>query len=182
MDKIGHFFRWIFLDKESNTWKEYCKNNGLVKEAPKEEPEPVKEPISLEKTVEQVKKSGAEKPVIVMNENDFEHYTEEVKLEPNVFFPEPSNAEKIERCKQIICNYMYDCNESKTAVADLLGNNRNEWYIVSDGLNRRSKLITESLEYLTKKKWEFLGEVESSVYGWRVDYSRMLDKEYEKNI
>lgn len=167
MDKIGHFFRWIFLDKESNTWEEYCKNNGLVKEEPKEEPEPVKEPISLEKTVEQVKKSGAEKPVIVMNDNDFEYYVEN-QVE--------CKAEKIERCKQIICNYTYDCNESKTAVADLLGNNRNEWYIVSAGLNGRAKLITESLEYLTKKKWEFLGEVESSVYGWRVDYSRMLDK------
>jgi hypothetical protein len=164
MDKIGHFFRWIFLDKESNTWKEYCKNNGLVKEEPKEE---IKT-IILEKVTD---KKETEKPV-----------EEEVKLEPNVFFPEPSNKEKIERCKQIICNYMYDCNESKTAVADLLGNNRNEWYIVSDGLNGRSKLITESLEYLTKKKWEFLGEVESSVYGWRVDYSKMLDKEYEKNI
>jgi hypothetical protein len=77
---------------------------------------------------------------------------------------------------------MYDCNESKTAVADLLGNNRNEWYIVAAGLNGRSKLITESLEYLTKKKWEYLGEVESSVYGWKVDYSKMLDKDYEKNI
>ena len=164
MDKIGHFFRWIFLDKESNTWKEYCKNNGLIKEEPKEE---IKT-IILEKATD---KEETEKPV-----------EEEVKLEPNVFFPEPSNAEKIERCKQIICNYTYDCNESKTAVADLLGNNRNEWYIVSDGLNGRSKLITESLEYLTKKKWEFLGEVESSVYGWRVDYSKMLDKEYEKNI
>ena len=164
MDKIGHFFRWIFLDKESNTWKEYCKNNGLVKEEPKEE---IKT-IILEKATdkEETKKS----------------VEEEVKLEPNVFFPEPSNAEKIERCKQIICNYTYDCNESKTAVADLLGNNRDEWYIVSDGLNGRSKLITESLEYLTKKKWEFLGEVESSVYGWRVDYSKMLDKEYEKDI
>ena len=158
MDKIGHFFRWIFLDKESNTWKEYCKNNGLVKEEPKEE---IKT-IILEKATdkEETKKS----------------VEEEVKLEPNVFFPEPSNAEKIERCKQIICNYTYDCNESKTAVADLLGNNRNEWYIVSAGLSGRSKLITESLEYLTKKKWEFLGEVESSVYGWRVDYSKMLDK------
>jgi len=164
MNKIGHFFRWIFLDKESNTWEEYCKNNGLVKEEPKEE---IKT-IILEKVTD---KKETEKPV-----------EEEVKLEPNVFFPEPSNKEKIERCKQIICNYMYDCNESKTAVADLLGNNRNEWYIVSDGLNGRSKLITESLEYLTKKKWEFLGEVESSVYGWRVDYSKMLDKEYEKNI
>ena len=158
MDKIGHFFKWIFLDKESNTWKEYCKNNGLIKEEPKEE---IKT-IILEKATD---KKETEKPV-----------EEEVKLEPNVFFPEPSNKEKIERCKQIICNYMYDCNESKTAVADLLGNNRNEWYIVSDGLNGRSKLITESLEYLTKKKWEFLGEVESSVYGWRVDYSKMLDK------
>ena len=177
MDKIGHFFRWIFLDKESNTWEEYCKNNGLVKEEPKEE---VKEPISLEKTVEQVKKSGAEKPVVVMNENDFECYTEEAK--DLYLFPYFSNAEKIERCKQIICNYTYDCNESKTAVADLLGNNRNEWYIVAAGLNGRSKLITESLEYLTKKKWEYLGEVESSVYGWRVDYSKMLDKEYEKDI
>ena len=164
MDKIGHFFRWIFLDKESNTWKEYCKNNGLIKEEPKEE---IKT-IILEKATD---KEETEKPV-----------EEEVKLEPNVFFPEPSNAEKIERCKQIICNYTYDCNESKTAVADLLGNNRDEWYIVSAGLNGRSKLITESLEYLTKKKWEFLGEVESSVYGWRVDYSKMLDKEYEKNI
>ena len=164
MDKIGHFFRWIFLDKESNTWKEYCKNNGLIKEEPKEE---IKT-IILEKATD---KKETEKPV-----------EEEVKLEPNVFFPEPSNAEKIERCKQIICNYTYDCNESKTAVADLLGNNRNEWYIVSAGLSGRSKLITESLEYLTKKKWEFLGEVESSVYGWRVDYSKMLDKEYEKNI
>ena len=164
MDKIGHFFRWIFLDKESNTWKEYCKNNGLIKEEPKEE---IKT-IILEKATD---KKETEKPV-----------EEEVKLEPNVFFPEPSNAEKIERCKQIICNYTYDCNESKTAVADLLGNNRDEWYIVSAGLNGRSKLITESLEYLTKKKWEFLGEVESSVYGWRVDYSKMLDKEYEKNI
>ena len=159
LETIKNGFRWIFLDKESNTWEEYCKNNGLVKEEPKEE---IKT-IILEKETE--------KPV-----------EEEVKLEPNVFFPEPSNAEKIERCKQIICNYTYDCNESKTAVADLLGNNRNEWYIVSDGLNGRSKLITESLEYLTKKKWEFLGEVESSVYGWRVDYSKMLDKEYEKNI
>ena len=164
MNKIGHFFRWIFLDKESNTWKEYCKHNGLVKEEPKEE---IKT-IILEKATD---KKETEKSV-----------EEEVKLEPNVFFPEPSNKEKIERCKQIICNYMYDCDESKTAVADLLGNNRNEWYIVSDGLNGRSKLITESLEYLTKKKWEFLGEVESSVYGWRVDYSKMLDKEYEKNI
>ena len=164
MNKIGHFFRWIFLDKESNTWKEFCLKNGLVKEEPKEE---IKT-IVLEKATdkEETKKS----------------VEEEVKLEPNVFFPEPSNAEKIERCKQIICNYTYDCNESKTAVADLLGNNRNEWYIVSAGLSGRSKLITESLEYLTKKKWEFLGEVESSVYGWRVDYSRMLDKEYEKNI
>ena len=158
MDKIGHFFRWIFLDKESNTWKEYCKNNGLIKEEPKEE----HKTIILEKATdkEETKKS----------------VEEEVKLEPNVFFPEPSNKEKIERCKQIICNYMYDCNESKTAVADLLGNNRDKWYIVSDGLNGRSKLITESLEYLTKKKWEFLGEVESSVYGWKVDYSKMLDK------
>ena len=164
MDKIGHFFRWIFLDKESNTWEEYCKNNGLVKEEPKEE---IKT-IILEKTTD---KKETKKSV-----------DEEVKLEPNVFFPEPSNAEKIERCKQIICNYTYDCNESKTAVADLLGNNRNEWYIVSAGLNGRSKLITESLEYLTKKKWEYLGEVESSVYGWKVDYSKMLDKEYEKNI
>ena len=164
MNKIGYFFRWIFLDKESDTWKEYCKNNGLIKEEPKEE---IKT-IVLEKATdkEETKKS----------------VEEEVKLEPNVFFPEPSNAEKIERCKQIICNYTYDCNESKTAVADLLGNNRNEWYIVSAGLSGRSKLITESLEYLTKKKWEFLGEVESSVYGWRVDYSKMLDKEYEKNI
>ena len=164
MDKIGHFFRWIFLDKESNTWGEYCKNNGLIKEEPKEE----HKTIILEKTTD---KKETKKSV-----------DEEVKLEPNVFFPEPSNAEKIERCKQIICNYTYDCNESKTAVADLLGNNRNEWYIVSAGLNGRSKLITESLEYLTKKKWEFLGEVESSVYGWRVDYSKMLDKEYEKDI
>ena len=164
MDKIGHFFRWIFLDKESNTWKEYCKNNGLVKEEPKEE---IKTIILEKATDEEETKKSVE---------------EEVKLEPNVFFPEPSNAEKIERCKQIICNYTYDCNESKTAVADLLGNNRNEWYIVSAGLSGRSKLITESLEYLTKKKWEFLGEVESSVYGWRVDYSKMLDKEYEKNI
>lgn len=164
MSKIGHFFRWIFLDKESNTWEDYCKHNDLVKEEPKEETKT----IILEKVTD---KKETEKPV-----------EEEVKLEPNVFFPEPSNKEKIERCKQIICNYMYDCNESKTAVADLLGNNRNEWYIVSDGLNGRSKLITESLEYLTKKKWEFLGEVESSVYGWRVDYSKMLDKEYEKNI
>lgn len=164
LETIKNGFRWIFLDKESNTWEEYCKNNGLVKEEPKEE---IKT-IILEKTTD---KKETEKPV-----------EEEVKLEPNVFFPEPSNIEKIERCKQIICNYMYDCNESKTAVADLLGNNRNEWYIVSDGLNGRSKLITESLEYLTKKKWEFLGEVESSVYGWRVDYSKMLDKEYEKNI
>jgi hypothetical protein len=163
MSKIGHFFRWIFLDKESNTWEEYCKHNGLVKEEPKEE---IKT-IILEKTTDKETKKPVE---------------EEVKLEPNVFFPEPSNKEKIERCKQIICNYMYDCNESKTAVADLLGNNRDKWYIVSDGLNGRSKLITESLEYLTKKKWEFLGEVESSVYGWRVDYSKMLDKEYEKNI
>jgi hypothetical protein len=164
LETIKNGFRWIFLDKESNTWKEYCKNNGLVKEEPKEK---IKT-IVLEKVTD---KKETEKPV-----------EEEVKLEPNVFFPEPSNKEKIERCKQIICNYMYDCNESKTAVADLLGNNRNEWYIVSDGLNGRSKLITESLEYLTKKKWEFLGEVESSVYGWRVDYSKMLDKEYEKNI
>ena len=164
LETIKNGFRWIFLDKESNTWKEYCKNNGLVKEEPKEE---IKT-IILEKATdkEETKKS----------------VEEEVKLEPNVFFPEPSNAEKIERCKQIICNYTYDCNESKTAVADLLGNNRDEWYIVSDGLNGRSKLITESLEYLTKKKWEFLGEVESSVYGWRVDYSKMLDKEYEKDI
>ena len=168
MNKIGHFFRWIFLDKESNTWKEYCKNNGLVKEEPKAEAKEEIKTIILEKVTD---KKETEKPV-----------EEEVKLEPNVFFPEPSNAEKIERCKQIICNYMYDCNESKTAVADLLGNNRDKWYIVSDGLNGRSKLITESLEYLTKKKWEFLGEVESSVYGWRVDYSKMLDKEYEKNI
>ena len=164
MNKIGHFFRWIFLDEESDTWKKYCKNNGLVKEEPKEE---IKT-IILEKTTD---KKETEKLV-----------EEEVKVEPNVFFPEPSNKEKIERCKQIICNYTYDCNESKTAVADLLGNNRNEWYIVSAGLSGRSKLITESLEYLTKKKWEFLGEVESSVYGWRVDYSKMLDKEYEKNI
>lgn len=164
LETIKNGFRWIFLDKESNTWKEYCKNNGLVKEEPKEE---IKT-IILEKATdkEETKKS----------------VEEEVKLEPNVFFSEPSNAEKIERCKQIICNYTYDCNESKTAVADLLGNNRNEWYIVSAGLNGRAKLITESLEYLTKKKWEFLGEVESSVYGWRVDYSRMLDKEYEKDI
>ena len=154
MNKIGHFFRWIFLDKESNTWEEYCKNNGLVKEEPKT--------IILEKITD---KEETKKVI-----------KEEVKLEPNVFFPEPSNKEKIERCKQIICNYTYDCNESKTAIADLLGNNRNEWYIVSAGLNGRSKLITESLEYLTKKKWEFLGEVESSVYGWRVDYSKMLDK------
>jgi len=168
MNKIGHFFRWIFLDKESNTWKEYCKNNGLVKEEPKAEAKEEIKTIILEKVTD---KKETEKPV-----------EEEVKLEPNVFFPEPSNAEKIERCKQIICNYMYDCNESKTAVADLLGNNRDKWYIVSDGLNGRSKLITESLEYLTKKKWEFLGEVESSVYGWRVDYSKILDKEYEKNI
>lgn len=158
MDKIGHFFRWIFLDKESNTWEEYCKNNGLVKEEPKEE---IKT-IILEKETD---KEETKKPV-----------EEEVKLEPNVFFPEPSNKEKIERCKQIICNYMYDCNESKTAVVDLIENNRDKWYIVSDGLSGRSKLITESLEYLTKKKWEFLGEVESSVYGWRVDYSKMLDK------
>lgn len=164
MDKIGHFFRWIFLDKESNTWQEYCKNNGLVKEEPKEK---IKT-IILEKATD---KKETEKLV-----------EEEVKLESNVFFPEPSNKEKLERCKQIICNYMYDCNESKTAVADLLDNNRDTWYIVSDGLNGRSKLITESLEYLTKKKWEFLGEVESSVYGWRVDYSRMLDKAYEKDI
>lgn len=167
MDKIGHFFRWIFLDKESNTWEDYCKHNGLIKEEPKEEPEPVKKLISLEKTVEQVKKSGAEKPVVVMNDDEFEYYAKnQAEWE----------AEKIERCKQIICNYMYDCNESKTAVADLLGNNRNEWYIVSAGLDGRSKLITESLEYLTKKKWEFLGEVENSVYGWRVDYSKMLDR------
>ena len=162
MDKIGHFFRWIFLDKESNTWEEYCKNNGLVKEAPKAEAKEEIKTIILEKATD---KKETEKPV-----------EEEVPEEPNVFFPEPSNKEKIERCKQIICNYMYDCNESKTAVADLLGNNRDKWYIVSDGLNGRSKLITESLEYLTKKKWEFLGEVESSVYGWRVDYSKMLDK------
>lgn len=164
MDKIGHFFRWIFIDKESNTWQEYCKNNDLVKEEPKEE---IKT-IILEKTTD---KKEIEKSV-----------EKEVKVEPNVFFPEPSNAEKIERCKQIICNYMYDCNESKTAVADLLGNNRNEWYIVSDGLNGRAKLITESLEYLTKKKWEYLGEVESSVYGWKVDYSKMLDKTYKNDI
>ena len=164
MDKIGHFFKWIFFNKEDNTWEDYCKHNGLVKEEPKEE---IKT-IILEKATD---KKETEKPV-----------EEEVKLEPNVFFPEPSNAEKIKSCKQIICNYTYNCNESKTAVADLLDNNRNEWYIVSDGLNGRSKLITESLEYLTKKKWEFLGEVESSVYGWRVDYSKMLDKEYEKNI
>lgn len=164
MDKIGHFFRWIFLDKEDKTWEDYCKHNILVKEEPKEE---IKT-IILEKATD---KEETKKPV-----------EEEVKVEPNVFFPWLSNAEKIERCKQIICNYMYDCNESKTAVADLLGNNRNEWYIVSAGLNGRSKLITESLEYLTKKKWEFLGEVESSVYGWRVDYSKMLDKYYEKDI
>lgn len=164
MDKIGHFFRWIFIDKESNTWQEYCKNNDLVKEEPKEE---IKT-IILEKATD---KEETKKPV-----------EEEVKLEPNVFFPEPSNTEKIERCKQIICNYMYDCNESKTAVADLLGNNRNEWYIVSDGLNGRSKLITESLEYLTKKKWEYLGEVENDIYGWKVDYPKMLDKVYEKDI
>ena len=166
MDKIGHFFRWIFLDKESNTWKEYCKNNGLVKEEPKEE---IKT-IVLEKAID---KKETKKPVE-------KEVTEEAK--DLYLFPYFSTAEKIEKCKQIICNYTYDCNESKTAVADLLGNNRNEWYIVSDGLNGRSKLITESLEYLTKKKWEYLGEVESSVYGWRVDYSKMLDKEYEKNI
>ena len=164
LETIKNGFRWIFLDEESDTWKKYCKNNGLVKEEPKEE---IKTIVLEKATDEKETKKSVE---------------EEVKLEPNVFFPEPSNAEKIERCKQIICNYTYDCNESKTAVADLLGNNRDEWYIVSDGLNGRSKLITESLEYLTKKKWEFLGEVESSVYGWRVDYSRMLDKEYEKNI
>ena len=166
MDKIGHFFRWIFLDKESNTWKEYCKNNGLIKEEPKEE---IKT-IVLEKAID---KKETKKPVE-------KEVTEEAK--DLYLFPYFSTAEKIEKCKQIICNYTYDCNESKTAVADLLGNNRNEWYIVSDGLNGRSKLITESLEYLTKKKWEYLGEVESSVYGWRVDYSKMLDKEYEKNI
>ena len=170
MNKVGHFFRWIFLTKEDNTWEDYCKHNGLVKEEPKEELEPVKEPISLEKIVEQVKNSGAEKPVIVMNEETAE------EAKDLYLFPYFSNAEKIERCKQIICNYMYDCNESKTAVADLLNNNRDEWYIVASGLNGRSQLITESLEYLTKKKWEFLGEVESSIYGWKVDYSRMLNK------
>ena len=152
MNKIGHFFRWILLDKESNTWQEYCKNNGLVKEEPKEEI----------------------KTIILEKATDKKETVEEAK--DLYLFPYFSTAEKIERCKQIICNYTYDCNESKTAVADLLGNNRNEWYIVSDGLNGRSKLITESLEYLTKKKWEFLGEVESSIYGWRVDYSKMLDK------
>jgi hypothetical protein len=165
MDKIGHFFRWIFLDKEDNTWEDYCKHNGLVKEEPKAEAKEEIKTIILEKTTD---KKETEKLV-----------EEEVKLEPNVFFPEPSNAEKIERCKQIICNYTYGCNESKTAVADLLDNNRNEWYIVSDRLNGRSKLITESLEYLTKKKWEYLGEVESCIYGWKVDYSKMLDKDYE---
>ena len=163
MNKIGHFFRWILLDKESNTWQEYCKNNGLVKEEPKEE---IKT-IILEKATD---KKETEKPV----EKETVEEAKDLYL-----FPYFSTAEKIERCKQIICNYTYDCNESKTAVADLLGNNRNEWYIVAAGLNGRSKLITESLEYLTKKKWEYLGEVESSVYGWRVDYSKMLDKEYE---
>ena len=164
MNKIGHFFRWIFLNKEDNTWEDYCKHNGLVKEEPKEE---IKT-IILEKTTD---KKETEKSV-----------EKEVKVEPNVFFPEPSNAEKIKNCKQIICNYTYNCNESKTAVADLLGNNRNEWYIVSAGLNGRAKLITESLEYLTKKKWEYLGEVESGIYGWKVDYSKMLDKTYENDI
>ena len=163
MNKIGHFFRWIFLNKEDNTWEEYCAKNGLVKEEPKEE---IKT-IILEKTTDKETKKPVE---------------EEVKLEPNVFFPEHSNKEKIERCKQIICNYTYDCNESKTAVDDLINNNRDKWYIVAAGLNGRSKLITEALEYLTKKKWEYLGEVESSVYGWRVDYSKMLDKEYGKDI
>ena len=97
-------------------------------------------------------------------------------VETNVVFHFLNNAEKIERCKQIICNYMYDCNESKTAVNDLLYNNRDAWFIVSDGLDNRSKLITESLEYITGKKWKFLGEVQNHVYAWKVDYSKMLDK------
>ena len=168
MDKIGHFFRWIFLDKESNTWEDYCKHNGLIKEEPKAEAKEEIKTIVLEKTTD---KKETEESV-----------EEEVKLEPNVFFPEPSNKEKIERCKQIICNYTYDCSESKAAVADLINNNRDTWYIVSTVLDGKSTLITGALEYLTKKKWEFLGEVESSVYGWRVDYSKMLDKEYDKDI
>ena len=165
MNKIGHFFRWLF-EKEDNTWEDYCLKNGLVKEEPKEKSEPIKKTISLEKTIEQVKKSGAEKPVVVMSENEFEYYTKKQS---------EWEVEKIERCKQTICNYMYDCNESKTAVNDLLYNNRDAWFIVSDGLDSRSKLITESLEYLTGKKWKFLGEVQNHVYAWKVD-SKMLDK------
>lgn len=169
MNKIGHFFRWIFLNKEDNTWEDYCKHNGLVKEEPKVEAKEEIKTIILEKTTD---KKETEKLVE-------EEIAEEVKESYNRMFPYFSNAEKIERCKQIICNYTYGCIESKTAVADLLGNNRNEWYIVADGLDGRSKLITESLEYLTKKKWEYLGEVESCIYGWKVDYSKMLDKDYE---
>jgi hypothetical protein len=170
MDKIGHFFRWIFLDKESNTWKDYCLKNGLVKEEPKVETKEEPKTIILEKSTD---KKETEKPVK-------KEAIEEAK--DLYLFPYFSTAEKIEKCKQIICNYTYDCSESKAAVADLLNNNRDKWYIVSGGLDGKSKLITEALEYLTKKKWEYLGEVESSIYGWRVDYSKMLDKEYEKNI
>jgi len=166
MNKIGHFLKWIF-EKEDNTWKEYCLKNGLVKEEPKVETKEEPRAIVLEKTAD--KEESAEEEV-----------AEEVK--DLYLFPYFSTAEKIERCKQIICNYTYDCNESKTAVDDLINNNRDKWYIVAAGLNGRSKLITEALEYLTKKKWEYLGEVESSVYGWRVDYSKMLDKEYGKDI
>lgn len=171
MDKIGHFFKWIFLDKESSTWKEYCLKNGLIKEESKVEAEEEPKTIILEKATEKVKKP-VEKEVV-----------EEAKESYNKLFPESFNKkEQIEECKQLICNYTYDCNESKTAVADLLDNDRDKWFIVSTGLNGKSGLITEALEYLTKKKWEFLGEVESNIYGWRVEYSKMLDKEYEKDI
>jgi hypothetical protein len=161
LETIENVFRWIFLDKESNTWKEYCTAKGLI-EAPKEE---VKEPISLEKTVEQVKKSGAAYSPVVMNDDEFECYAKKQA---------EWEARNLEECKHIICNYNYDCDEARTAVNDLLYNNRDTWYIVTSGLNGRGNIIAQSLKQLTHKEWEYLGEVESNIYGWKVNYEKTL--------